>query len=305
MKADAVKVLILSLRDQRLIQTVIQHRTSQVCVFQLLPLNEPGQPDILIVDSNDPGMRKLAATLFASNRRMHVIYLMLNGAQVALGRHEHELLYVHIVSHLMPLLERIGKRILNKIKRAAAARQAGNVVKLVPAQPTGRFSALVVDDSPTVRTQLMQTLQRMGLRCDSSIDGESALDQLEAHRYDIVFVDVVMPDMDGYKLTREIKRRPQCRNTPVVILTSRSSPFDRARGALAGCDSYLTKPVQLKAFYETTLKNLRAAIGIGDAEQWITDPSIGHAPSEPNDSPVTDFGDSTFFSELPNSMGQR
>jgi DNA-binding response OmpR family regulator len=84
----------------------------------------------------------------------------------------------------------------------------------------------------------------------------------------------VMPDMDGYKLTREIKRNIEYKSTPVIILTSQSSPFDRARGALAGCDTFLTKPVDLKRFYDASAKMLRKSMAVDDLGSWITDPTL-------------------------------
>jgi twitching motility two-component system response regulator PilG len=74
-----------------------------------------------------------------------------------------------------------------------------------------------------------------------------------------------MPEMDGYKLTREIKRNRLLRAMPVIILTSRSSPFDLARGALAGCNSYLVKPVSLYSLRETVARHLKARQGAGNA----------------------------------------
>ena len=61
---------------------------------------------------------------------------------------------------------------------------------------------------------------------------------------------------------------------PVIILTSQSSPFDRARGALAGCDIYLTKPVGVKQFYAATTKALRKSMAVDDLSEWLTDPSV-------------------------------
>jgi DNA-binding response OmpR family regulator len=87
--------------------------------------------------------------------------------------------------------------------------------------------------------------------------------------------------MDGYKLTREIKRGRSHKHTPVIILTSQSSPFDRARGALAGCDIYLTKPVGLKAFFEAATKALRKSMAVDDLSLWLTEP--GPAKPSPGD----------------------
>ena len=119
-----------------------------------------------------------------------------------------------------------------------------------------RLRVLVVDDSPTVRRQLAVAMHRMGLDSEGVSSAREALDTLATRRYELVFVDVVMPEMDGYQLTREIKRNKILRPMPVVILTSRSSPFDLARGALAGCNSYLVKPVSLQSLRETVARQL-------------------------------------------------
>jgi len=86
---------------------------------------------------------------------------------------------------------------------------------------------------------------------------QEALDVLAMRRYEMVLADVVMPDMDGYRLTRAIKRNRALRGMPVILLTSRSSPFDLARGALAGCNSYLVKPVSMQSLRETVVRHLR------------------------------------------------
>jgi CheY-like chemotaxis protein len=128
------------------------------------------------------------------------------------------------------------------------------------AQP--RVRVLVVDDSPTVRRQLSIAFSRMGADCDAAESASQALQWLAERHYDLALVDVVMPEMDGYKLTRQIRRRH--RATPVIILTSRSSPFDLARGALAGCRTYLVKPVTLKQLEAAVVKQLRRSLAIDD-----------------------------------------
>jgi CheY-like chemotaxis protein len=116
--------------------------------------------------------------------------------------------------------------------------------------------ALVIDDSPTVRRQLAVALSQIGVTSETVDSAQAALAAMGRFRYDIVFVDVVMPDMDGLRLIREIKRDRAARDMPIVILTSRSSPFDLARGALAGCSSYLVKPVSLKTLHTTVQRHL-------------------------------------------------
>jgi twitching motility two-component system response regulator PilG len=140
-----------------------------------------------------------------------------------------------------------------------------------------------VDDSPTVRRQLTMAFDRLGLDCDPVSSAAEALDRLEELHYDLVLVDVVMPDMDGYKLTREIRRDRRLRGLPVIILTSRSSPFDLARGALAGCDTYLTKPVPFRALEAAVVRQLRRSLAIDDLAGLVggaSDPQ-GSEPGRP------------------------
>ncbi len=131
--------------------------------------------------------------------------------------------------------------------------------------PPPRVRVLIVDDSPTVRHQLTVALSRTGLVCDPAASAEEALEKLSHQHYDLALVDVVMPGVDGYKLTRQMRRRH--RGLPVIILTSRSSPFDLARGALAGCDSFLVKPVPWRQLEAAVVKQLRRTLAIADFDR--------------------------------------
>ncbi len=148
-----------------------------------------------------------------------------------------------------------------------------------------RLRVLVVDDSPTVRRQLTVAFDRMGVACDTVESAAQALERLGESHFDLALVDVVMPDMDGYKLTREIKRNRQWRQLPVIILTSRSSPFDLARGALAGCDTYLTKPVPFRALEAAVIKQLRRSLAIDDLSGLIRTSAAPNQPAAPAPAP--------------------
>lgn len=141
------------------------------------------------------------------------------------------------------------------------------------------LKVLIVDDSPTVRKQLGLAFERMGLAVFSAADAQRALEILEDQHVDLAMVDVVMPEIDGYKLTRELKRRAKAQGKflPVIILTSRSSPFDLARGALSGCDSYLAKPVPPLALEAAVHKQLRRALAIDDLGAYLKPLLPGHS----------------------------
>ena len=113
-----------------------------------------------------------------------------------------------------------------------------------------RHRALVVDDSPTVRKQLVLELGSFNISVDTAETGEQGLEMIEKNRYDIIFLDVLMPGADGYQVCKTIRRNQATKLTPIVMLTSKSSPFDKVRGSLAGCSSYLTKPVDYENFYQ-------------------------------------------------------
>ncbi|MBE2294030.1 MAG: response regulator [Phycisphaerales bacterium] len=118
------------------------------------------------------------------------------------------------------------------------------------------FTALVVDDSSTVRKQVELELKLLGIHTDTAESGEEAFTLLSHNDYDIIFLDVILPGVDGYQICKTIKKNKAKKKTPVIMLTSKSSPFDRVKGALAGCDTYLTKPAKQNAFQKVVKKYL-------------------------------------------------
>ena len=114
--------------------------------------------------------------------------------------------------------------------------------------------ALVVDDSPTVCKQLELELRNFNVQSDIAETGERGLELLAHTQYDIIFLDVVLPGTDGYQVCKDIRKNSNTKQTPVIMLTSKSSPFDRVRGSLVGCSAYLTKPVDYNAFREAVGK---------------------------------------------------
>ncbi len=120
---------------------------------------------------------------------------------------------------------------------------------------------LVVDDSLSVRTQMGLCLRLHDLSVDLAEDAEEALDLVEVGHYDVIFLDVVLPEMDGYKVCKLIKSNATTRSIPIVMLTGKTSPFNKVRGVMAGCDRYLTKPVdaeQLKIVLHEYIPEMRA-----------------------------------------------
>lgn len=129
--------------------------------------------------------------------------------------------------------------------------------KIVEVAEPPIFTALVVDDSSTVRKQIELELKLFGIRVDAVESGEQAFESLAHNSYNLIFLDVVLPGIDGYQICKTIKKDKAKKKIPVVMLTSKSSPFDRVKGALAGCDTYLTKPVKQSSFQKVVKKYLK------------------------------------------------
>ncbi|MEQ1595844.1 MAG: response regulator [Casimicrobium sp.] len=101
---------------------------------------------------------------------------------------------------------------------------------------------MVIDDSNTIRRSAEIFLLQAGCQVILADDGFDALAKIADHRPDVVFVDIMMPRLDGYLTCALIKKNVKFKATPVVMLSSKDGLFDRARGRMVGSDQYLTKP---------------------------------------------------------------
>ena len=129
----------------------------------------------------------------------------------------------------------------------------------VGASSPGPVRVLVIDDSNTIRRSAELFLRQAGYEVILAEDGFDALAKISDHQPQVIFVDIMMPRLDGYQTCALIKQNPQLKSTPVIMLSSKDGVFDRARGRLAGSDRYLTKPFTKEALIETVNEYLRPA----------------------------------------------
>ncbi|HET6654621.1 MAG TPA: twitching motility response regulator PilG [Gammaproteobacteria bacterium] len=104
------------------------------------------------------------------------------------------------------------------------------------------LKVLVIDDSKTIRRTAETLLAKEGCQVVTAVDGFEALAKIADDRPHIIFVDIMMPRLDGYQTCALIKHNKQFRHTPVIMLSSKDGLFDRARGRIVGSEQYLTKP---------------------------------------------------------------
>jgi len=120
----------------------------------------------------------------------------------------------------------------------------------------GSIKVLVIDDSNTIRRSAEMFLRQAGFEVILAEDGFDALAKISDHQPKVIFVDIMMPRLDGYQTCALIKQNPKLKSTPVIMLSSKDGVFDRARGRLAGSDRYLTKPFTKEALIDTVRQYL-------------------------------------------------
>lgn len=104
------------------------------------------------------------------------------------------------------------------------------------------LKVMVIDDSKTIRRTAETLLQREGCEVITAVDGFEALSKIAEVQPDIIFVDIMMPRLDGYQTCALLKNSQYYRDIPIIMLSSKDGSFDQAKGRVVGANQYLTKP---------------------------------------------------------------
>ncbi len=123
----------------------------------------------------------------------------------------------------------------------------------------GVMKVMVIDDSKTIRRTAETLLKKEGYTVITATDGFEALSKITDQEPDIIFVDIMMPRLDGYQTCALIKHNQVFKNTPVVMLSSKDGLFDKARGRIVGSDQYLTKPFTKEELLSAIKTHVRKA----------------------------------------------
>ncbi len=261
-------------------------RSMLASIFALAARRDPGfaqydptaggdTPDLYLVDVDDPEANKQFEAL---NKRTSLPAVLVGTAQA--GNRNTVLARPVQWARLLQALEAtalaaqgggggagaandgtlpLGRSSAGALSRSGSGGSAARASSATPSIPdlTSKRRALgdavlVVDDNATVRMFMKAKLAPFGFEVDYAETGEEAVGLTGTREYACVFLDVVLPGIDGYQVCKLIKSNKQAiKKTAVVMLTSRSSPFDKLRGSLAGCDEYLTKPLDEDRLLET------------------------------------------------------
>jgi two-component system, cell cycle response regulator len=256
----------LGSRSETWVRIVLPRAQSERLIFAAIVGPDFESCDGAIVDFDLPESVAAFAAVRLQNPAIPAIYLSESGeagfGPFRLARKTLLFKLAGVLGQLVPLPPsappQVGAPVVGGPFLAASAGRGSRPIVPQPLAP--RLQALVVDDSLAVRAQLIAALEALGFH----VKGAGTAEEMRAFeplsRFDIVFLDVVLPGRDGYAICRELRADPQTDHLPIVMLTSRNAPFDRARGALAGCDLYLTKPVQRSQFHQAVEKALMKAV---------------------------------------------
>lgn len=225
----------LSDREIMVIQSIFRMTERFHSIFELPRENERRIPDVLFIDRDNPSALTFWNDFRSKSNPTAIPIFISNVSYSAAG--EHHVTRPLVLRKLMEVLDAIKVRYSSNLNESTAP-------YLAQSSTSPGLRILVVDDSLPVRTFMHQKISEL---CGGRVtigfaeDGDAATLQVTNHDYDLVFLDVMMPGMDGYKTCKWIKAH---KPTYVSLLTSRSSPFDKVRGTMSGCDTYLVKPPQ-------------------------------------------------------------
>lgn len=233
---ESLKIIVkgLTATERRLLAATVRLSERRKPKLELVSDAMIAVADIIIIDSEDAESMAWSKRHAAQLNTKTVIWVDMDSQNPRHGSLSRPVLWVNL-----PI---IISRILDEVSVLDLKASEPEPVVEEPVVDDNRLNILVVDDSPAIR-QHMQTILA-GNNVVAVESGEIAVDIVERQPFDCVFMDVLMPGMDGYQACKKIKSKKfDGKTLPVIMLTGKSSPFDRIRGKMAGCNAYLTKPV--------------------------------------------------------------
>jgi twitching motility two-component system response regulator PilG len=260
-KPHTVKFIGLSEHENKVLNAIFMLSRTRPTPFSLYDEDQAGKPEMMIVNFDDADSVHEWQSLCIEDTE----YSSIPAVRVTRIRsRDTENYYTRrpfIATRMLSLFERVAAKEFDSCDDGAfkddqLLESTDPDMKMdasASAETEGKSlnSVLVVDDSLPVRIQMNMALKGYANNVDLAETGERALELIKDNRYDVIFLDVILPGVDGYDLCKTIKADDACKETPVVMLTGSSSAADQITGNLAGCDSYLIKPVKADLFKET------------------------------------------------------
>ena len=267
-----VKLIGLSEHEQKVLNAIFLLSKTRPTSFDLFDEDENSRPEMMIVNFDDSEAVLEWQTLCIQNTEYPSIPVI---RVTRLRSRDTENYYVRrpfIITRMLSLFERLATKEFDSSEEGAfedddlldsstpdqeRSQKQATTDESVKTEEKSLASVLVVDDSLPVRIQMNMALKSYAKNVDMAETGEKALELIKDNRYDLIFLDVILPGVDGYEICKTIKNDENFKETPVVMLTGNSSAADQVKGQLAGCDSYLIKPVKSELFKETMTRYIQ------------------------------------------------
>lgn len=265
--------------ERQLLQGVVKVSQRRTPRLQLLDDNQARDADVVMIDARDPASMAWARSRpWLAGRPV----IWIDGTKAAPG---HLVVRRPVQWPVLPML------LARALELSPAARGSHVSTVGTPAAGATGQKILVVHETPEERAQLRALLEQRGYAVTDADSVDVALRSLAQHPFDCVLIDMLAHGGDGYEGCRRIKESLHgAPDVPVVMLTSHGSPFDRLRGKMAGCDAYLTKPLDVRQLAEVLaqqgqtipVRRINAAAEPGELSRpgSLPDGSIGRRPRQ-------------------------
>jgi two-component system, cell cycle response regulator len=228
---------------QRVYTTVYPYTGENVDILLVNYDNPPALAEKNTILNNCPDIAVVAASQNA-----------LSDGSIRYRLHPYQVHGILLAARMLSVLDTVGSSSSIVKPQSPVASETVNTTKT-----NDSYSVLVVDDSLSIQKSLelnLQTLKNIG-QIDFADSGEQALEKIATKQYDIIFLDVMMPGIDGYETCTQIRQRPSYKHTPIIMVSAKCSPLDEVKGIIAGCTTYLTKPVQNEAFQKLSHRMMK------------------------------------------------
>lgn len=256
--------------EERRLQAAFIHSKTRATSYKALILSD--EPEVLMVNADEPSSLikwRVYRDKLASEQKAEPPSILVS-KDGEFKTHHYQVRRPLIASRVISVLDSVSTNELKVVDEIAIeissmlGVNSGQTTTETIAKPTNvenkseictECRALVVDDSLPVRIQMDQALKKHVANVDFAETGEEAFDYLKKNHYDIIFLDIVLPGVDGYEVCKVIKQG-EAKDTPVIMLTGNTSASDKIKGKLAGCDTYLIKPISQTIFNEVVQQYL-------------------------------------------------
>ena len=257
-----IYMMDVSRSDIEMINRVINVTGGSKRTYKITNDDQPSNNKIYMVNSdNDESIKKWSRRYLGDDNKPKVATIFV-GKRIVKGEQIYNICRPVKPTQVVSVLDTVTIKEMNFIPEltiGAIADETGlsnsTLEKIISLKEgDSQFNALVVDDSAPVRKQMEIELKMLGAKVYLAENGEQAIEFSKQHEFDIIFLDVVMPGIDGYKVCKILKKDIKSKKVPIVMLTGKSSPFDKVKGTLSGCDTYLTKPLEHSEFQDVAKK---------------------------------------------------